>query len=305
MIDTPHIGKLIPADIREAWNHEAHSFTPWLYTNLAELGEAIGLRLEPEGSEVRVGTFCADILARNPLDDSRILIENQLAGSDHGHLGQILTYLAGLEAKVIVWVATDFREEHLSALRWLNMHTEPEFSFFAVKVRVVRIGDSPFAPIFDVLERPNNWERQLHSAAAAGERSELSLRRYDFWQAFIDRVPGELERGGPASYWSNRWHVLDDLGLIISMYPGKESVGIFIRGPQQRSHDDTREMIGLKEVELAEKIGTPMGTSSSHFFAKSVKGDYTDPAQRDGLIDWLAVQAEVYERALREVFGGQ
>lgn len=115
-MSTPEIefGTLADAPLREAWAHEAHAFTPWLAANLDRLSATIGIPLELTGTEMRVGTFSADILARNPMDDSVVLIENQLEGSDHTHLGQIMTYLAGLETHTMVWVAPSFREEHLS-----------------------------------------------------------------------------------------------------------------------------------------------------------------------------------------------
>ena len=118
------IAKLETVDTRLAWAHEANDFTPWLAENLEHLSEAVGLRLELEGTEVSIETFSADILARNLYDDSRVLIENQLAPSDHSHLGQILTYLAGLEAKTVIWIASDFKEPHLSAMKWLNSNSD-------------------------------------------------------------------------------------------------------------------------------------------------------------------------------------
>lgn len=136
-------GRLQDLPLREAWKHEALQFTPWLAENLDHLSEAIGIPLEMTGTEVAVDTFSADILARNPMDDTVVLIENQLEQTDHTHLGQIMTYLAGLDAHTVVWIAPAFREPHLSAIRWLNEHTADGFSFFAVKARVVRIGDSP------------------------------------------------------------------------------------------------------------------------------------------------------------------
>ncbi|WP_172820809.1 hypothetical protein [Cyanobium sp. NIES-981] len=129
---TNNLGTLESVDLREAWSHEAHSFTPWLAENLDRLSQAIGIPLELEGQEVSVSTFSADILARNPQDDGLILIENQLEITDHNHLGQILTYLAGLEAKIVVWIAKEFPDPHLSAVRWLNDHTVEPLSFFAV-----------------------------------------------------------------------------------------------------------------------------------------------------------------------------
>lgn len=305
MNDTPQFGKLVEADIRLAWNHEAHKFTPWLYENLDSLGEAIGMKLEGEGAEVAVDTFSADILAYDPMTDTKVLIENQLAGSDHSHLGQIMTYLAGLDAKTIIWVATDFRPAHLSALKWLNAHTEEEFSFFAVKVKVVQIGNSPLAPIFEVLERPNEWERQLHATAVKSKRSELAVKRHSFWSEFVKRVPGEAALAGEAQYTSNRWRVLPDLGLIVSMNLAKRSVGVFIRGPHRGSHEETKELFRRHESELTQKLGVPMGDSEWAFFPTEIEGDYNDPAQRERLITWLDQTAARYESVALEVFGNE
>lgn len=303
MESTPQFGKLVEAQLRDAWPHEAHRFTPWLVENLDHIGDAIGIRLEAEGTEVQVGRFWADILARNPIDDSRVLIENQLEAGDHNHLGQILTYLAGLEAKTVVWIASSFTDEHLSALKWLNQHTEDGFSFFAVKVKVVRIGNSPFAPIFEVVEKPNEWDRQVHAAAESTGRSELSEKRFEFWKAYCERVPGEEARDGKPDYWSNRWRVLTNPDVIISIYAGKGQVGIFMRPPRNGSEEETQTLLLAKEAALTDHLGVQIGASSKHFFSDAKKGDYTDPLQRDSLIDWLSKRSDDYEEAVRAAFG--
>jgi hypothetical protein len=303
MTNQIQIARLEQVDIRSAWQHEALNFTPWLYQNLDALGEAIGLSLEPEGSEVEVLGFSADILARNKFDGTNVLIENQLECSDHTHLGQIMTYLAGLDAKTIIWIAADFREAHLSAINWLNENTDESFSFFAVQVKVVRIGDSPLAPIFDVVARPNNWERRLNHVNPSREtRATLSERRYKFWQAFLERVPSELKRSGPANYRSNRWRIIDKPPAIISMYTATDSVGIFLRAPQNGSHEEMRELLASKAEIISERLGIPMGNSDRYFFVDSIKGIYSDPAQQNKLIDWLAQKADLYENVIREVF---
>ena len=55
----------------------------------------------------------------------------------------------------MVWISQHFNDAHLSAIRWLNEHTTDEFAFFAVRLRVVRIADSPMVPRFEVVEQPN------------------------------------------------------------------------------------------------------------------------------------------------------
>jgi hypothetical protein len=160
------LGRLIPVPVREVWTHEANGFTPWLAhsANMALLGETLGLGdLEVETTEQTVGRFSADIVAR---DDAGafVLIENQLEPTDHRHLGQVLTYLAGLEGDAtVVWIATEFLEEHRAAIDWLNANTNDRFDFFGVEV--LRIGSSSPAPRFNIVAKPNDWSRGVRATA--------------------------------------------------------------------------------------------------------------------------------------------
>jgi hypothetical protein len=130
------LGRLEKVELRHAWPDERANFTPWLAQeeNLAQLGEAIGLQLEPEAVEKQVGRFAADILAKSMPDERWVLIENQIEPTDHCHLGQLLTYAAGLDARIIIWIAEVFREEHRAAIDFLNTATSEEYAFFAVQL---------------------------------------------------------------------------------------------------------------------------------------------------------------------------
>src|SRR5688572_825895 len=121
-MSVPALGRLISVDPREIWLSESGDFTPWLAReeNIELLGEAVGLDLELEAQEKNVGPFRADILCKDTASSAWVLLENQLEKTDHGHLGQLLTCAAGLEAVTIVWVARVFTEEHRAALDWLN-----------------------------------------------------------------------------------------------------------------------------------------------------------------------------------------
>ena len=182
-------GRLENVDLRQAWRDEAQVFTPWLAENLERLSEVIGIPLEAQDTEVSVEQFSADMLARNPQDNTLVLIENQLTPSDHDHLGKVLTYLAGLEAQTIIWIASRFTKAHLSAVRWLNDHTSDEFAFFAIQVKVVRIGNSSLVPLFEALERPNEWDRQVRAMQEAATLSGHSKLRHDFWVSLPTALP--------------------------------------------------------------------------------------------------------------------
>jgi hypothetical protein len=107
---TSQLGKLETADPRKLWANESADFTPWLARpeNIAELGEALGIELEVENTEVAVGPYSADILARDVASDTYVVIENQLGKTDHDHLGKALTYAATLGATAVVWIATNY-----------------------------------------------------------------------------------------------------------------------------------------------------------------------------------------------------
>ena len=108
------LGTFERVSLVEAWPTEDGNFTPWLAepNAIALLGNVLDMELEVEAVEYRVGSFRADILARAETDH-RVIIENQFGRTNHGHLGQVLTYLAGIEgAKTIVWIAETIQSDH-------------------------------------------------------------------------------------------------------------------------------------------------------------------------------------------------
>lgn len=186
-MSTIPLGRLQKVSLRTAWASESADFTPWLAQaeNLAQLGEVIGMKLRLEAQEQPVGPFRADIVCTNIQDDSCVLIENQLEQTDHTHLGQLLTYAAGLESVTIIWIAETFREEHRAALDWLNESTPEHINFFGIEIKLFRIADSPVAPEFDLICKPNQWTQAI--SRAARPNSEQSQFRYAYWSGFVQQ----------------------------------------------------------------------------------------------------------------------
>ncbi|WP_112133745.1 DUF4268 domain-containing protein [Glycomyces dulcitolivorans] len=185
----PLVARLEAVDLREIWHHEAHHFTPWLLNNADALAEALGMELELEQAEHPVGDFSLDLIGTDAATGDRVIIENQLADTDHGHLGQLLTYAAGTDAAAVVWIARNFREEHRRALDWLNERTDSDTRFFGVAVRVWRIGDSAPALQFNVVAAPNDWGKRVRSTAAAQQRGEGKRPLYlEFWEQLTNAI---------------------------------------------------------------------------------------------------------------------
>jgi hypothetical protein len=179
--------------LREAWPAEDENFTPWLAApqNISLLSETLNMDLEVEAVEHYVGAFKADILARDVDEPAhRVIIENQFGRTNHGHLGQVLTYLAGVDgAKTIVWIAEVIQPDHRAAIDWLNLNTTEEFSFFAIEIELWRIENSLPAPRFNVVASPNDWTRTVRAESSKVNDGELANRhriRLAYWASFAD-----------------------------------------------------------------------------------------------------------------------
>lgn len=254
------LGKLQEIDIRMVWPHEQYDFSKWLATeeNIQELGNTLNLELTDVETEKFVGNYRCDILCKDELTGKTVLIENQLESTNHDHLGKIITYASGLDAAVIVWIVASARDEHASAIEWLNKHTDDEISFFLLEVHAYKIGGSEPAPQFRIIEQPNDFSKTVKSVAKNNELSDAQKFRLDFWTQFNEILE---QRGKPfnkrkasTDHWysvaigSSEAHISIDLvnkehkirvGLWIA-----DNKAIFDAMNQQR--DDIENALGMK-----------------------------------------------------------
>ncbi|MGL5437050.1 MAG: DUF4268 domain-containing protein [Lachnospiraceae bacterium] len=170
-------------ELRTIWPHEALDFTPWLAEeeNIAILADAVGLDITVDETESSVGSFNVDIFATETSTDRRIIIENQLGDTDHDHLGKLITYASGKSADVIIWVVKRAREEHKAAVEWLNNHTDDKIGVFLCEIKLYKIGDSDPAVKFEVIERPNDWAKEIKKTT---DNNPTLQFRYEYWLAF-------------------------------------------------------------------------------------------------------------------------
>jgi len=186
-----NIGQLKKIDLREVWKSEPGDFTPWLARedNIKLLGDTIGIELEVEAQEKAVGPFSADILCKDMINDHWVLVENQLERTDHTHLGQLMTYAAGLDAVTIIWIAQRFTDEHRAAVDWLNEISAEGFNFFGLEIELWQIGNSAQAPKFNIVCKPNNWSRTVRSTRETGnltDTQKLQLEFFAQYKAYLD-----------------------------------------------------------------------------------------------------------------------
>jgi len=203
------LGKLQEVDIRTVWPHEQYDFSKWLAEeeNIRELGDTLNLSLTDVETEKFVGNYRCDILCKDELTGKMVLIENQLEPTNHDHLGKIITYASGLDAAVVVWIVSSARDEHASAIEWVNKHTDDEISFFLLEVHAYKIGDSDPAPQFNIIEQPNDFVKTVKTVAKNNELNESQKQRLEFWTQFNDVVESKgkpfNKRKATTDHWYN------------------------------------------------------------------------------------------------------
>ena len=285
---TVEFASLETIPLRDAWSHEAHNFTPWLADNLHLLSELLGLELELISTEHPVGSFNLDIYAKDLRSEDVVAIENQLERTDHTHLGQVMTYFSALEARKVIWIAKEIREEHRAVISWLNAHTPPEYAFFGVEVSTVRIANSPIAPVFTVVEKPNNWVRAIQQRSRSS-CEETGERNRSFWDTAISQHPDLEGIGFAGPYVSNRWLEIPNTPFILSLALTRKGVGWFIRGRQGTSDEETTAALGENFQFLKDQLGCdPKRTYLSKWFHH----DWAKPNAQSTQLQWLVSEKQ-------------
>lgn len=190
------IGKLKEINVRKLWQHEQYDFSTWLAreSNIEYLNEILGLTLVEIDKEVFVGPYRCDIVAKDETSNDVVIIENQLEPTNHDHLGKIITYAAGLNAKYVVWIVETAKEEHRAAIEWLNNNSSKDVNFFLIEIHAYQIGDSDPAPKFEIIEKPNDFTKKNKSSSNNGELNKTQSERLIFWEQFNEIL---IERGRP------------------------------------------------------------------------------------------------------------
>ncbi len=306
MTQLGEIAQVVP---REVWPHEASDFTPWLAKpeNLGQLGNALGLDLQLVNTEVAVGPYSADIVAQETSSGDYVVIENQLAKTDHDHLGKVLTYAAALDARHVVWLAPRFTDEHQEALHWLNRHTGDDLSFYGVRLEVWKIDASLPAVRFAVHARPSGFRPTKIIGTTRGELSDVKKLQLEFWECFrasllaSGRLPSV--RSARAAYWYNialgRTGVA--LSCIADTWGNRIGVRVYLRG--RYGAEEAIEQLRADQQPIEAELGFPLvwdpnPEKSDRTIAAERPADLDNRDSWEGHIQWMTETA----LKMREVF---
>jgi len=258
------LGRLEQVDLRNVWQSEPGDFTPWLAQeeNIALLSDTLGLDLEVEMQEKEVGPYRADIVCRETTDGTLVLIENQLEKTDHTHLGQLMTYAAGLAAVTVVWIAERFTDEHRAALDWLNEKTDEDVSFFGLEIELWRIGTSPVAPKFNVVSKPNDWIKGGGAGGGGGSViTETKQLQQDYWRALREVLAERKSSLKPQKAHPQHWLTVAigragfAMSATVNTPEERIAVEVYMQGPNAKKHFKRLES---DKQAIEQEIGQPL-----------------------------------------------
>ncbi|MBI5820320.1 MAG: DUF4268 domain-containing protein [Verrucomicrobia bacterium] len=310
MSNSTSLGRMQQVDLRKVWLSESGYFTPWLAQddNISLLADTLGMDLELEAQEKGVGPYRADIVCKDTTDGTLVLIENQLEKTDHTHLGQLMTYAAGLDAVTIVWIAERFTDEHRAALDWLNEITGENISCFGLEIELWRIGNSPIAPKFNVVCKPNDWIKGKSSGGGGGVVTETKQLQQVYWQALREVLAEQKSSLKPQKAHPQHWLNVSigrsnfNMAATINTLEERIAVEVYMQGADAKRHFKQLEADKAKiEKEIGHTLDwreLPEKETSRILLMRpnsSIKDSKTWPEQHK----WLAETLERFNATFR------
>lgn len=137
-------GDLQSQKVAEYWQDGPEEFVPWLASALrgnetSELERLLGMDLDVLDTE-DVGAYDVGILAQETETGRRLIVEDGVTAERE--LGRSIASAADLDADAIVWIAPEFTEAHLDAVRWLAERSPSDVDLCSIQLEIWKIGDS-------------------------------------------------------------------------------------------------------------------------------------------------------------------
>ena len=301
-----NLGRLEKVELREFFKDEARDFTPWLAeeNNLELLGETLGLDIELEDIEVRIGKFSADIVALDRSSNRNIIIENQLEKTNHDHLGKIITYGAGKNAGIVIWICKKIQQEHRKGLDYLNDISTEDYSFFGIEMELWKIGDSEPAPKFNIVVSPNEWSKSVKASTYSRTLTDTRVLQKEFWTELVDYFTENNSflklRSPRPQQWFNLaiGHSKFSLTLTVNTKTNQLGSEVYIRGIDAKkwfnqlyeNKDEIENELGfqLNWQELPEKQDCRL-----RYFTD---GDIRDRESWNKCFDWMKGKSETIHK---------
>lgn len=295
------VGKLDPVELREVWSKEAKDFTTWLLNNGDILSEQIGVELTVLEREKSVGTFSVDLMGEDK-NGHPVIIENQLGKTDHDHLGKILTYLSNLNAKTAIWITSDPRPEHITAMNYLNEIVPDDTNFYLVRVQAFRIGESEPAPLFSVVAGPSREIKD--KGKIKKDLAEKEKKRLDFLTQLLERSNKKtplFKNVTPSGYqsWVNAGGGKSGLGWAYVVRRTDAKAEFYISTPDLKLNLKRFQSILAKKEDIEASFGEPLEWDSKDSRKAQMIRSWTKLGGLENEDKWKEIQNDLVDRMVR------
>lgn len=310
------LGKIEHVDIRSVWPNEERDFTPWIKENISLISGLIGQDIENIEREIHVGSYSADLVGRIVNTDQLVVIENQYGETNHDHLGKLLTYLSGKNARIGVWIAEDFREEHIATINYLNENLKFDGpSLFGVKIVIKKIGDSLPAPELTIVVEPNDYQREISQETLSDADKKRHEVRVDFFTKLANKYKQmnpdwnqikaqpqnnwlSFTAGKPRFYYSWTFHMKDGSRFAIELY-----IDTLDQDENKRLLGELEQMREEIEKELGFKVDFEQAAERRNCrvaFSKQTSGPITklSEGEKEELVKWGAESMTMFSRVM-------
>ena len=299
------LGELKKIELREIWKTE-DDFTKWLVQedNILLLAEEIGIEIKVIQREASVGSFSVDILAEEENTGKNIIIENQLEPTNHDHLGKLITYASGYNASIVIWIVKNARQEHRRAIDWLNEHTDEDSNFFLVRLEIWKIGNSLFAPKFQIVSQPNDWAKAVRKSIGSKTLSPLQLKELEFLKGFADYGENNksiLRLSNPQISTPGYYMIRIGLSHIWMAVKLNATGGIIRLDVNFEDKDQFNRIFDKRKADIESEIGKSLTWDKMPQFKISTVGTYRnfdiyDEGKWDTYFKWLKENAELFQK---------
>jgi hypothetical protein len=300
-LESSKLGRIKQIDLRDVWKNEQADFTPWLAQeeNIKGLSDALNLEIKVLKTEAEIGDFNLDIQAEDSLNNNKIIIENQLEITNHDHLGKLITYASNTDARIVIWVVRDYRDEHKQAIDWLNENMNEDINFFLVKVELLKINDSVPAPRFDVISSPNDWAKTIKKISNDTSLTDTKMKQFEFWSEFKKYLEAKSKlrpRKASPQHWYNLSYGNSNAHITLTINSKQNLIGCEIYIPE--SKDYFKQLLSNRkaiEEELGEELiwmELPDKKASRILITKSF--NFEEEANWKEAFEWLKNEAEKF-----------
>jgi len=251
------LSRLDESELRKIWPREEQDLSQWVKDNAQLLGDALGLQVELDEAEGPVANFRLDLAGYEGTNQTPVVVENQFGRTDHDHLGKLITYAAGREAGVLVWIATEFQEAHREALEWLNRISGKDLLFYGLELEVLRIDESRPAVRFNVVSAPPVEKRPKQVT----EPSERASKYRDFWTRLLNLIRSRFpsvrsDSVAPAQSWFSTGAGMTGFAIGSSFTrDGRFRVELYIDTGDKERNKRAFALLKESQAEIEEAIG--------------------------------------------------